>query len=175
MFKKILKLLAAALVIFLIIAGLQPSDYKVERSLVINAPASAIFAQVNNLHAWEAWSPWAKLDPNAKITFEGPRAGKGAIHHWDGNNEIGAGSMEITESSPYKSIQMKLDFLKPMKGTATSGFTFTPEGNGTKVTWSMEGKRDFLAKVVGLIMSCDAMIGDMYDKGLANLKTVVKG
>jgi len=28
--------------------------------------------QVNDFHQWDAWSPWAKLDPDAKITFEGP-------------------------------------------------------------------------------------------------------
>lgn len=175
MCKKFIKWGAIALAGFAVIVATQPDSYHVERSLVINAPAAKIYAQVNDLHQWDAWSPWAKIDPNAKSTFEGTKAGKGAIMRWEGNNEVGAGSMEITETEANKRIAMKLDFLKPMKGEATSEFTFVPEGKGTKVTWSMDGKSNFVGKAMGLIFNCDKMIGDKYEEGLASLQKVVKG
>src|SRR5215210_64080 len=75
MLKKILIVLAAIIAIFLIVVALQPSEFKVERSATISAPPAAVFDQVNDFHKWEAWSPWAKLDPNAKIAFEGPPSG----------------------------------------------------------------------------------------------------
>lgn len=174
--KKIFTYIAIALVAFLVIAALQPSEYKVERSLTINATTRVLFTQANNFRRWQLWSPWAEIDPNAKVSFEGAAWGEGAIMRWDGNREVGKGSMTITQSSPNRSVQYKLDFLAPMKGEATSEFTFTPDAKGgTKVTWSMSGKRGLFGKALGLLMNCDKMIGDKYEEGLKNMKAVVEG
>lgn len=175
MLKKILLILVLLIVTFLLVAALQPGDFRYERSATINAPADKVFAQVNNFQNWNAWSPWAKLDPNAKNTFEGPEAGVGAVFKWEGNNEVGAGIMTITETKPNELIIMKLEFLKPMPGVNTTEFTFKPEGNATKVTWAMYGKCDFLCKSISLVMNCEKMVGEMFDKGLANIKTITEG
>lgn len=129
MLKKILITLAVIIVVFAVIVALQPSDFRVARTATISAPPPAVFAQVNDFHKWEAWSPWAKLDPAAKNSFEGPAAGRGAIFKWSGNNEVGEGSMTITESRPSDLIKIKLDFTKPFEATNTTEFTFKPEGN----------------------------------------------
>src|SRR6184192_2987520 len=89
MIKKILIGLAVIVVVLVVIIALQSSTYHVERSTTINAPASVVFAQVNDFHNWNAWSPWAKMDPAMKQTFEGAPAGTGAIYAWAGNNEVG--------------------------------------------------------------------------------------
>lgn len=172
MLKNIGIALAAALLMFAGVADLQPDQFRVERSAAINAPASRIFSQVNNLHGWDAWSPWAKIDPDAKVTFEGPLSGIGAKMSWDGNRDVGQGSMKITESKPASRIVLQLDFIRPMEGTNTVEFTFKPEGNHTLVSWSMSGKSNFIGKAVGLIFNCQKMIGEQYEKGLANLKAV---
>jgi hypothetical protein len=93
MLKKILIAVAAIIAVFLIVVALQPSEFKVERSATISAPPAAVFEQVNDFHKWEAWSPWAKLDPNAKVTFEGPPAGTGTIMTWSGDSQVGEGKM----------------------------------------------------------------------------------
>ena len=85
---------------FLVVVWFQPDDYRLTRQTVIAAPAAAVFAQVNDLKNWDDWSPWAKLDPNAKVTFSGPQSGPGATFKWDGNDKVGAGTMTITESKP---------------------------------------------------------------------------
>ncbi|MET0263087.1 MAG: polyketide cyclase, partial [Rariglobus sp.] len=72
MLKKILIGLGTVFAIFLVIVALQPADFRVERSTVISAPPSKVFSKVNNLRTWQEFSPWAKLDPNAKVTFSGP-------------------------------------------------------------------------------------------------------
>jgi uncharacterized protein involved in outer membrane biogenesis len=54
---------AAIVVVFLVVVALQPSDFKVERSATMRAPAPAAFAQVNDFQNWRAWSPWEKVDP----------------------------------------------------------------------------------------------------------------
>ena len=170
----ILILIAIAVIIFVIAVAMQPSDFRVTRTTTISAPASVVFPHVNELQKWDAWSPWAKLDPNAKNSFNGPASGVGAIMRWAGNNKVGQGSMMITESRPDEFIQFKLEFLKPFKATNTAEFTFNSENNQTTVTWSMSGKNNFMGKAMGLIMSCDKMLGGQFEKGLATLKSVVE-
>ena len=170
----ILILVAIAVIIFIIAAAMQPSDFRVTRTATISAPASAVFDQVNDLQKWEAWSPWAKLDPDARNSFEGPASGTGAIMRWAGNNKVGQGSMTIMESCPDEFISFKLEFLKPFAATNTAEFSFTSENDQTAVTWSMHGKNNFKSKAIGLIMNCDKMVGGQFEKGLATLKSVVE-
>jgi len=174
MLKKILIALAAIVVVFVAVVAMQPSEFRVARTATISAPAPVVFAQVNDFHKWEAWSPWAKLDPAATATFEGPTAGPGAIFRWAGNHEVGEGSMTITESRPTDLIRIKLEFLKPFAATNTVEFTFKPEANQTAVTWSMAGRNNFIAKAVCLFMNMDKMVGGNFEKGLAQMKSVVE-
>lgn len=152
----------------------KPDIFRVTRAIVIAAPPEAIFAHVNNLRKWEGWSPWAVLDPNQKVTFAGPDAGAGAAMSWNGNNKVGAGTMTITESTPAKTIRFRLDFEKPMKGTSDATFEFMPEGGGTAVHWSMEGKNSPMAKLMSLFMNCEKMVGTQFEKGLASLKKLAE-
>ena len=174
MLKKILIALAAIVVVFVVVVAMQPSEFRVVRSAKISAPAPAVFAQVNDFHKWEAWSPWAELDPAAKNSFEGPSAGTGAIFRWAGNKEVGEGGMTITESRPSDLIRIKLEFLKPFEATNTTEFTFRPEGDQTAVTWSMAGKNNFIAKAMCLFMNMDKMVGGQFEKGLASIKSIVE-
>src|SRR5687767_5883454 len=76
--KKVLLGLLVLVIAFVVLVMFQPSRFRVERSAVMGAPRAVVFAQVNDFHNWEAWSPWAKRDPAAKSTFEGPASGTGA-------------------------------------------------------------------------------------------------
>jgi len=171
---KILIALAVIVVVFVVIVAMQPSEFGVVRSATISAPAPALFAQVNDFHKWEAWNPWGKLDPTMKQAYEGAPAGTGAIYTWSGNNEVGEGRMTITESRPSDLIRIKLEFFKPFAATNTAEFTFKPEGNQTAVTWSMTGNNNFLAKAVHLFMNMDKMVGGQFEKGLAQMGSVVE-
>lgn len=163
---------AGLVVVLLVIAALQPTDFRIARSAAITAPPAAIFPQVNELRKWESWSPWAKMDPNVRNTYAGPEAGPGAAFAWAGNNKIGEGRMTIIESQPGALIRIKLEFFKPFQATNTVEFTFKPEADKTVVTWAMSGQRNFLMKFMGLFLSCDKMIGCHYEKGLAGLARV---
>ena len=174
MLKVILMALAAIVVVLVIVVALRPSEYRVERTTIIAASPAAVFAHVNDLHKMQVWSPWAKLDPEARNTFDGPPAGIGAAFTWAGNKSVGEGRMTITDSRPGELVGMKLDFMKPFASTATTEFTFRPEGGHTAVTWSLAGRHSFIPKAVGLFMSVDKMIGDQFEKGLVNLKAVTE-
>jgi len=172
MWIKILLAVILILVIFAIFVATRPSDFKVSRSKLISAPPEVVFAQVNDLRAWEAWSPWAKLDPNAKMTYEGPQQGVGAVAKWDGNNEVGAGTQTLTESRPNELVHFHMEFVRPFKGTSEVEFVFLPQGNQTEVTWNMASKSGFLAKAVGIFMNCEKMCGDQFNNGLTGLKQI---
>lgn len=174
MIKKILLGLVLLIAIFVAVVSLQPNDFRISRSAVIAAPPQKLFDQVNDFHNWEAWSPWVKLDPNAKIAYEGPSSGVGAIFKWVGNNQVGEGSNTIIESRPGELVKIRLDFIKPFPGTSTAEFTFKPEGEKTWVTWSMYGKNDFIGKAMSLVMNCDKMVGGQFEKGLAGLKRIAE-
>jgi hypothetical protein len=174
MIAKIFTVIAVIIVIFLVVAAFQPPNYRVERSVVISAPAALAFNQVNDLHKWQEMSPYAKMDPEAKNTYAGPAAGVGASMAWAGNSQVGVGKMTIIESRPNDVVKMRLDFEKPFQSTGFAEFTFNATGNQTTVTWSMTGKKIFITKAMGLIMSMDKMIGGQFEEGLASLKSIVE-
>lgn len=169
-----LAVLAGVFVTFLGVAAMQPDEMRVQRSLTINAAPEDVFVQVNNLHHWEDWSPWAKLDPEMQETFEGPVAGEGASNSWVGNDEVGEGKMTIVESKPGELVTIKLEFVKPYEATNDVHFTFEPVDGQTKVTWSMQARQNFVCKCFGLFLDMEQMIGQDFDKGLTSLKTVTE-
>ncbi|HEY7689752.1 MAG TPA: SRPBCC family protein [Dongiaceae bacterium] len=174
MFKKIFIAVAVVFAAFLIFVALQPSEVRVERTATIAAPPAVVFAQVNDFHKWEAWSPWAKLDPAAKVTFEGAPAGPGAVFTWSGNDEVGAGRMTLSESRPDDYIKIDVAFTKPMAGNSTSEFTFKPDGNQTAVIWTTTGRNNFVGKFFCLFFDPEEILGGALEQGLAQLKTVAE-
>lgn len=175
--KILLGILAAFLALIAIIsvaASMQPTDFSYTRSATFKATPAAVFEQVNDFHKWDAWSPWVKLDPNAKSTFEGPTSGEGAKMSWAGNYEVGEGNMTIVESKPNDVVRIRLEFIKPMAGVCDTTMKVEPKGDETSLSWTMSGKNKFPAKVMGLFMDCEKMCGDQFEKGLSNMKGIVE-
>lgn len=162
------------IVAFIAFVASRPDSFRVERSGQVNAAADIVFSLVNDLHQWARWSPFEKLDPNMKKTYEGPPSGPGAISGWSGNSKAGEGRITILESKPFEQISIKLDFFRPFKATNHASFVFTPSDVGTRVTWSMEGKCNFAMKVFHLVVNMDKMLGKDFQEGLDNLNNVAR-
>lgn len=175
---KIMKTIATTLITAIaaisIYATTKPDDFKVERSNTIKASSEKIFPLINDFNNWPQWSPWEKLDPNMKQTLKGAPKGVGAISEWEGNSDVGAGKIEIIKSTPSSQISMKLDMIKPFQASNDVEFTLATEKDMTKVTWSMSGKNNFIAKVISIFMNCEKMVGDQFEKGLESLKEVAE-
>jgi hypothetical protein len=161
--------LVVVIVVFLVLVATRPATFHIERSLRMEAPASAVAALVDDFHAWRKWSPWEKFDPAMKRSFSGNPRGLGAGYAWEGNDQVGKGRMTIVESTPRR-VAIKLEFLEPWTATNTATFSFAPEGDVTTTTWAMDGQNSFMAKAVGLFMDMDKMIGADFERGLSNLK-----
>jgi hypothetical protein len=170
MLLKILLGIAVVLVLLAIFIATRPANFSVSRSATMAVTPAAVFNQVNDFHKWEAWSPWAKLDPNCKNSFDGPTSGKGAKFAWDGNKDVGAGNMEIVESAPNDHIKIRLEFIRPFANINDTLFTFKPIGDKTNVNWTMSGKNNFMGKAFSLIMDCDKMVGPQFQQGLTSME-----
>jgi cbb3-type cytochrome oxidase subunit 3 len=150
----------------------RPDDFRVERRTSINAAPDTIFPLLDDFQRWPEWSPWEGKDPAMKRTYTGAPAGMGAIYAWRGNRKVGAGRMEIIETSPPLRLAIDLHFLKPFEARNKAEFHLEPAGPATRVTWAMHGRSHPMMKTMGLFMNMDQMIGRDFATGLANLKRV---
>jgi uncharacterized protein YndB with AHSA1/START domain len=168
--KKISIITVVIIATILVLAAFKPDEFRVERSITIKAPPEKIFPLVNDLHAFSTWSPYEKMDPAMKRSYSGPASGVGAAYEWEGNNNVGHGRMEITNSSAPDNVLIQLDFYDPIEAHNTAAFTLKPEGSATTVTWAMFGPAPFRAKLMSLFFSMDNMVGTQFEEGLENLK-----
>lgn len=172
--KKLLLAIFIVIVSVAVFAASKPNDFRYERSIEINAPAGRIFPLINNLRANRVWSPWEKMDPAMKRTYSGEFAGKGAKYAWDGNEKVGAGSMEITESVTPTKVVSRLEFTRPMAAVNTTEFTLDEKNGKTTVTWAMYGPNTFMGKLVSVFMDCEKMVTEQFEAGLAEMKKAVE-
>ncbi len=171
MLKKAALVIVALLILLFLAVSCQESEMHVERSEVINKPAAEIFPWLNNFRNWQAWSPWADLDPNASWTYDGPDEGQGARFHWSGNDEVGVGSMAIAKSTPFTRIDYELNFTSPFEDESRTSFILKARRKDvTEVVWTMDGRNNFVEKFFNLIFNFEREIGLQYEKGLDNLK-----
>ncbi|MCS3762384.1 SRPBCC family protein [Bradyrhizobium centrosematis] len=166
--------LAVGIAGVLVSALTKPDTFRVERSLAVKAPAGAIYPQVADFHRWIGWSPYENRDPAMKRSFGGSEEGKGATYAWDGNNNVGAGRMEILEANGPSKLRIKLDFERPFEGHNTAEFTFVPQGDATLVTWAMYGPAPLMSKIMQVFINMDSMIGKDFEAGLVSLKKLAE-
>ncbi|MDX6770350.1 MAG: SRPBCC family protein [Elusimicrobiota bacterium] len=166
--------IAVVIVAVLLFAASRPDSFRVERRVFIKAAPEKVFPYLEDPKKTTEWSPWEKKDPALKKTFSGATKGKGAVYEWEGNNEVGAGRLEITEVVPNAKVVMDLRFLRPMKAENTAAYAVAPKDGGCEVAWSIEGPMPFVSKVMFLFMDMDKMVGGEFEKGLADLKALAE-
>ena len=168
------------LVIVILVAGVllhaanKPDSFRVERSASIQAPPERIFSLINDLRAFNTWNPFEKKDPNLKGRYSGPSNGRGAGYAFDGNKDVGKGSIEILESSSPSRVTMRLSMVEPFEVQNTVEFRLVPNGGATKVTWAMQGPAPYLAKIIHVFIDMDRMVGKDFEAGLASLKALAE-
>ena len=149
-----------------------PAQYSVERSIVVNATPEKVYNYVGELKKWEDWAPWKGDDPNLVITLGEKTKGVGASQSWVG--DTGTGALTITESSPESGIRYDLLLDGGTYDCKGSIQYYKVKEGETRVTWAMSGDmgKSLASGYFALLM--DTMMGDMFEKGLKNLKNVVE-
>lgn len=168
----VVALLVAALLIYV---ALKPADFTIQRSATIKASPEKVFPLINDLRMMQAWSAWEKVDPGMQRSYSGANSGKGAKYAWQGNREIGQGSLEITESTPPSKVTLSLDFIKPFAGHSVVEFSLQAEGENTVVSQTMWGTSTFIPRLMcSLFFDQEKMIGGKFEEGLASLKAMAE-
>ncbi len=164
----------ATVIAFVVAVIRQPKEFRIERSVAISGALPVVFAQVEDFRLWQAWSPWAQLDPELQQSYEGSDFGVGAVHRWIGNDKVGQGSSTIVESIPARMIKIRLEMVKPVATQSDVEFHFHEDGDLTHVRWCMVGQNSWVNRIVGVFLSMDKIVGSEFEQGLANLKRVVE-
>ena len=159
-----------AVAIVLVLASGKPDSFQVVRSISIKAPPEKIYPLIDDLKGWTAWSPYENKDPDMKRSFGPVTAGKGAHYAWEGDKNVGKGSMEIVEVVQPSKVVIKLDFDEPFPAHNMVDFTLAPQGDATLVSWNMHGPVPFVAKIFHVLFDMDKMVGQDFEVGLHNLK-----
>lgn len=172
---RIMKIAAAglAVVIALVVglASLQPDEFSIVRQASIKAPPEKVYAFLVDFRKWNSWSPWDQKDPAMQRSYSGPAAGVGAQYRWNGNDDFGAGIMEIREAVPWSRVAIRLTFERPMATTNTVVFMLSARDEGTDIEWAMTGRQPLIGKIFGLFVNIDRLVGADFERGLATLKT----
>lgn len=172
-------LLIAAIVIVVIvlcvlaIAATKPSRFTIQRSITVQATPEKVFGLINDLHRWSEWSPDPKEEATVTRSYSGAPAGEGAICEWEGKGNAGKGRLQILESSPGL-IRLQADWAKPFAARNFNTFALEPQGNATRVTWTLDGENVFMLKVMTVFVSTERLMGSHFESGLAALKAAAE-
>jgi hypothetical protein len=162
-----------AIAAFLFWVSRKPDDFTISRQIAINALPGDIFGWINNVRNFNKWNPWAAMEPNNVITYNGTDEGPGASYSWQGK-KTGEGSMTLLDQKKPAEVNYALDFVKPFKANNKANFRIEDSNGTTTVIWTMSGKSAFSHKLMQTFFSMDKMVGKDFERGLASLKTVVE-
>ena len=170
--KKLLVVVGAVILSFVVTSFFIPNDYSVERKVNINAQPSEIYPYVVDLREWQKWGVWFKRDPNMKLDYSGPDRAIGMRSEWKSETE-GNGEMEITQLEHNKRVLYRLYF--PEFDMGSSGVVeIESTDNGSTVIWRDEGSVDNNPINKLFVLMMDSMIGPDFEMGLENLKVLVE-
>lgn len=173
MLKTILLAVLAALILLLIYVATRPDNFRIERSVRIQAPAERVHGLIADLKSFNRWNPWQKKDPAIQGQYSAATSGVGASYAWQ-SDKVGQGRLTLTEVQPPTRVALRLEFIKPMAAISTAEFTLRPDGDATVVNWAMFGPSNFVSKLMQVFVSMDRMVGPDFESGLADLKAMAE-
>jgi hypothetical protein len=168
-----LYIIGGIVLLLVILVLVIPTDFKMERDIVINKPKDEVFSYIRSIKNQDNWSVWNMKDPGMKKEYRGTDGMPGFVYRWDGNKEVGNGEQEIKGIEEGKRVDMELRFEKPFKAT-NDGWLITEDAGSakTKVTWGFSGKMPRPMNVFSLLMK--GTLRKDFDAGLSNLKKVME-
>ncbi|MFT7776093.1 SRPBCC family protein [Roseateles sp.] len=169
-------LLCASLAVLLLLgyASTRPDEFRVERRARIAAPADQVWPLISELRSFNRWNPYERKDPLLKSQYGGAASGVGSRYAWE-SDKVGSGSLEITGQQAGRAVQLKLDFVKPFEAHNQAEFALRPTADGaTEVRWTMSGPANFAAKLMGVFIDMDKMVGSDFEDGLRNLRQIAE-
>ena len=171
---KIALSVAVVIVALLVFAARKPNSFRVQRYISIHARQEKVFALINDLHSWEAWSDEGGENKMAQKTYSGPASGLDAAVEWHSSGRAGAANMTINESVSPSKVSVTVDWLRPFKAHNLNEFTIRGQGDETEVTWSIQASNLYLMKLAGIFVNIPGTFGTHMESALRNLKSVAE-
>jgi uncharacterized protein YndB with AHSA1/START domain len=168
-------LLSAVIVAVLVMAATRPSDYRVERTVLLKAPPDKVFALVEDARRWPDWSMDEEKDPTLKRQFFGPPRGVGAGYDWSGAAHSGKGRAVITEAVPPSRLVVQVQVQEPYQDKSVLEIDLSPQDDGTLLRWAASGGMSYFTKVTTAFTTMDAVMGPRVEGSLAKLKLLAEG
>lgn len=162
------------IILFFGYVSTRSGHFSYQRSGVIKSTSEVIFPYISNFRLGGEWSPYEKIDPNMKKTFLGPDAQVGSVMEFEGNSDAGSGKLELLKIVPNELVEIKLTMTKPFYAENIVRYTLQSDDGGTRFTWSMSGDGGFLGKLMTLLIDCEKLVGDQFELGITNLKTLIE-
>lgn len=169
--KKIGLVLLSLLLIFVLGSYLLPSQWSVERSVVIQASNVRIYQYISDLkNGWPQWSAFDSEDPNIQYTYSGPDYGMGQTREWK-SEKMGNGKQVIIKADPNYGIEFKL-YMTASNFELQGKIGFLAAKEGTKVTWADWGQTGNNPFQRWMCFFMDKFMGATFEKSLAKLKAL---
>lgn len=164
-------IVAAAVLMF---AAAKPSQFRIEKSVIVQAPPEKVYALVADFHNWPQWAPQDREDSTMLRTFSGRASGAGSVSDWTSKGSAGAGRMTMTAAAVPSRIDIAVDWKRPFRTQNLHHFRLTPVSGGTQVTWIAEGANLYMMKVIEVFVGVNGLMGKHFETGLANLKSAAE-
>ena len=174
--KNIFIVIIVLFAVILLIAAFIPTEFMVERKVVIEKPKSEVFQFTQYLKNQDLYSVWANMAPQMKKEFRGEDATVGFVSSWDSENpEVGKGEQEILAIDGENRIDYQLRFIEPFESTSSAYMVFDMvDSTTTKVLWGFEGAMPYPSNLMLLFVDMDAELGKDLQNGLNNLKEILE-
>jgi uncharacterized protein YndB with AHSA1/START domain len=168
-------MLSAVIVAVLVLAAARPSDYRVERTVLLKAPPEKVYTLIEDVRRWPDWSMEDEKDPKLKRAFFGPARGTGAGYDWAGGPHSGKGRATITEAVPPSRVVVQVQVKEPYEDKSTLEIHLSPHDSGTLLRWAASGGMSYFTKVTTAFTTMDAVMGPRVEDSLAKLKLLAEG
>lgn len=171
--KKIIIAVVALYIAFLFSGFLLPTETRVSREILIDAPNETVFKLVSEHREFRRWSPWAAKDPKMEVEYEGPEVGVGAKQLWrSAHPQVGNGESIYTVYEPYSKVEFELRFEQ---GGGTSAFNLSLLESGLiKTEWHfVSPHNNIFERFIGFFL-IENLISPDLEQGLTALKTLAE-
>ena len=138
---------------------------RVSNAVVINTPRDRVWEVLSDLSSARLWDPGMK---EVKLVGN-TKTGEGTVRASDGL--FGKTVERVTESISYNRLRLDVTHDPKLTKFETSTIELEPNGNGTRVQWSMEYQMNggYLGVLADKVLLGQAHQGRI-DQGLANLR-----
>lgn len=114
-------------------------NYKIQQTILVNAPVELVFETVNDYKTWNHWAPWIVSDTAAIASSSTVTTGVDATFSW--KSALGNGTVKKRASLVNKSIYELLDIEGI--GTMEGVWQFKQVSDGVEITRELSGKYSF--------------------------------